>query len=160
MKDDAFEKLFKTYYNEALLYICSFTHDKSQAEDIVAEGFFRAFKSIDDEHEGFKYWLFKVCRNLYFDAYRKQKQLSPMSDEFASCEEELADKVIQDEQYRALYKAISLLKDNYREALKLYYFSGLSVKDIAGVMNMSTENVKITLFRARNKLKCILEDKI
>lgn len=159
MKSSEWENLFKKYYNEALLYVCSFCHNKTLAEDIVAEAYMRAIRSIDEDKDGFKFWLLKVCRNCYFDFVRKNKRLEPIYAEYQD-DSALIDEIIQKEEYRALYRAIDLLQDHYREALRLYYFDGMSVKEIADITGYSVENVKIQLYRARNKLKEILEDKI
>lgn len=75
-------------------------------------------------------------------------------------DDSLVDDVIQKDEYRALYKAILLLKDSYREVVRLYYFDSMSVKEIASIVGESTDNVKIQLYRARLKLKEILEANI
>ena len=158
MKDAAFEALFKRYYNEAMLYVCSLTHNRELADEIVAEAFFRAFTTIDEEKDGFKFWLFKVCRNCYFDHLRKSKRLTVIDENMQGDEGELVERVIKNEEYRALYRAISLLKDNYREIIGLFYFGGLSVREIADITEQSVSNVKVVLFRARTRLKELLED--
>ena len=160
MKNAAFEKLFKMYYNEAVLYVCSLTHNRTLAEDIVQEAFSKALTSIDDERDTFKYWLFKVSRNCYFDYLRKTKRLAPIDDKQRSDERELVQGIIEKEEYVALYDAISNLKENYREVVLLYYFDGLSVSEIGDITGQSTDNVKVLLFRARAKLKLLLEAKI
>ena len=71
---------------------------------------------------------------------------------------DLAEIVIEDEEYRALYRAIALLNDNYREVILLYYFDELSVSEIAGITGQTVQNVKVLMYRARMKLKEILED--
>ena len=159
MKNETLERLIKKHYNEALLYVYSFCHNRALSEDIVQESFMRAFRSVDEEKDGFKYWLFKVCRNCYFDYLRKNKRVSGMESDVAD-ENESIDSVIQKEEYRALYKAISLLKDGYREVVRLFYFDGMSVKEIASITDSSIDNVKIQLYRARLKLKELLEDRI
>lgn len=156
MKNETLERLIKTYYNEALLYVFSFCHNRALAEDIVQEAFMRAFRSIDEEKDGFKYWLFKVSRNCYFDYLRKQKHVENLVPDVAQ-EGDIADDLIQKDEYRALYKAIDLLKDGYKEIVRLFYFDGLSVKEIASITENSVENVKVQLYRARIKLKELLE---
>lgn len=158
MKSDAWETLFKKYYNEALLYVFSFCHNRTLSEDIVQEAYARALRSIDEEKDGFKFWLFKVCRNCYFDYHRKAKKVEYLDGDVKS--DDIVETVIRQEEYRALYKAISLLQDNYKEAVLLYYFDGLSVREIADITGNSTDNVKIQLYRARLKLKELLEKKI
>lgn len=159
MKSSEWENLFKKYYNEALLYVCSFCHNKTLAEDIVAEAYMRAIRSIDEEKDSFKFWLLKVCRNCFFDYARKNKRLEPINNDYQD-DKTLVDEIIQQEEYRALYKAIDLLSDSYREVVRLYYFDGMSVREIAEITGYSSENVKIQLYRARNKLKEILEGNI
>ncbi len=156
MKSTAWENLFRKYYNEALLYVFSFCHNRALAEDLVQEAYMRAIRSIDEEKDGFKFWLFKVCRNLYFDTLRKNKKVEAITSDMPS-NESLVDDVIQKDEYRALYKAISLLKDDFREIVRLYYFDSMSVKEIASIVDESVDNVKIKLYRARLKLKDILE---
>lgn len=156
MKSTAWENLFRKYYNEALLYVFSFCHNRALAEDLVQEAYMRAIRSIDEEKDSFKFWLFKVCRNLYFDTLRKNKKVEAITSAMPS-NESLVDDVIQKDEYRALYKAISLLKDDFREIVRLYYFDSMSVKEIASIVDESVDNVKIKLYRARLKLKDILE---
>ena len=158
MKNEAIERLFKKYYNEAKLYVAALCHDEALAEDIVSESFYKAFTRIDEEKESFKFWLLKVCRNAYFDYLKKNRRLSAVHDNMAADTADLAEKVIEDEEYRALYRAIALLKDNYREVILLYYFDELSVSEIAGITEQSVQNVKVLMYRARMKLREILED--
>ncbi len=157
MKNAAFERLYARYSNEAKLYVCSLTHNAALAEEIVQEAFSRALTSIEEEKDGFKYWLFKVCRNCYFDYLRKSKRVVPIDDAMKSGEEELADRVIRADEYRALYRAIGKLSEDYREAVMLFYFNGLSIAEIADILSKSADSVKVRLFRARAKLKSILE---
>lgn len=158
MKNEALENLFKKYYNEAKLYVVTLCHDAGLAEDIVSESFYKAFTKIDEEKDSFKYWLLKACRNAYFDHLKKVKKVTELNDNLRADEEDLASRIIKKEEYQALYRAISLLKDNYREIILLYYFDELSVSEIAGITEQSIENVKVQMYRARMKLKEILED--
>ena len=150
MKNDAFERLFKKYYNEAKLYVTALSRNEALAEDIVSESFVKAFNLIDEEKESFKFWLLKVCRNAYFDYLKKARRLAPVHDNMRGGDADLAEKVIEDEEYRALY--------NYREVILLYYFDELSVSEIAGITGQTVQNVKVLMYRARMKLKEILED--
>lgn len=160
MKNDALEKLYEKYYSDAKFYILSMCRDPATADDVVAEAFFRAFTTIDEEKDSFRFWLLKVCRNCYIDYLRRSNRLTELSDDTPSGGEELAAGLIKKEEYRALYRAISLLKKNYKEIILLYYFEGLTVNEIASVTGQTTENVKVQMYRARIKLKELLEDTI
>lgn len=157
MKKEALENLFRKYYNEAKLYVVTLCHDLSLAEDIVSDSFYKAFTKIDEEKESFKFWLFKVCRNAYFDYLKRTRRLTELNDNLGR-DDDLAARIIRNEEYQSLYRAISLLKPNYREIILLYYFDELTVSEIAGITEQSVENVKVQMYRARMKLKDILED--
>lgn len=163
MKQEAFENLFRKYYNEAKLYVLSMCRDESLAEDLVADAFYKAFMTIDEEKDGFKYWLLKVCRNLLIDRIRKDKKNVFVGEESLATlkgGEDPASALIKQDEYKALYRALSLIKPSYKEVVVLYYFEGLSVNEISKITEQSAENVKVTLFRARAKLKEILEESI
>lgn len=163
MKKEAFENLFRKYYNEAKLYVLSMCRDESLAEDLVADAFYKAFVTIDEEKDGFKYWLLKVCRNCLIDRMRKEKKNVNLGEDALAVlggGEDPAAELIKKEEYRALYRALSLIKPSYKEVVLLYYFEGLSVSEISKITEQSTENVKVTLFRARAKMKEILEESI
>lgn len=161
MKNEVLEELFKKYYNEAKLYVASLCRDSVLADEIVSSSFYKAFTKLDEAGNNFKFWLFKVCRNTYFDMLRRRGRLTALSESMASEEEgDLADRLIKQEEYAALYRAISLLKENLREVIELYYFGEMSVAEIAGITEESTANVKVMLYRGRMKLKQILEGRI
>ena len=161
MKNEVLEELFKKYYNEAKLYVASLCRDSALADAIVSSSFYKAFTKLDEAGNNFKFWLFKVCRNTYFDMLRRRGRLTALSESMASEEDgDLADRLIKQEEYAALYRAISLLKENLREVIELYYFGEMSVAEIAGITEESTANVKVMLYRGRMKLKQILEGRI
>ena len=161
MKNEVLEELFKKYYNEAKLYVASLCRDSALADEIVSSSFYKAFTKLDEAGNNFKFWLFKVCRNTYFVMLRRRGRLTALSESMASEEEgDLADRLIKQEEYAALYRAISLLKENLREVIELYYFGEMSVAEIAGITEESTANVKVMLYRGRMKLKQILEGRI
>lgn len=161
MKNEVLEELFKKYYNEAKLYVASLCRDSALADEIVSSSFYKAFTKLDEAGNNFKFWLFKVCRNTYFDMLRRRGRLTALSESMASEEDgDLADRLIKQEEYAALYRAISLLKENLREVIELYYFGEMSVAEIAGITEESTANVKVMLYRGRMKLKQILEGRI
>ena len=155
MRSDVVEELFKAHYNGALLYTASLCKNFALAEDVVSEAFFKALSSADADN--FKAWLFAVCRNAVFSLKRKKLRQVALTVDYADDNESAVDKIIKDERYAALYRAVSLLPDNYREAITLFYFEELSIKDVAKITQKSETATKVTLMRAREKLKSSLE---
>ncbi len=125
----------------------------------MSNAFFKALFSVDDSVRDFKPWLLSVCRNEYYSWCRKKKRRleAEPSEETDTSEDDVLEKIIRDEEYRALYRAIGLLSDERKEVITLFYFSSLSVRAIAKVTEKSEGYVKVLLHRARSDLKKILE---
>ncbi len=160
MKNDQIEILFAKYYNDALLYTLSLTKNRVVAEDIVSNSFFKAMKTIDYKINNFKPWLIKVCRNEYLSYLRKQKRITELDDKIKDQSQNVIDHIIKSEEYRALYNTMSLLKPLQKEVLTLYYFENMSIKDISSILSKKETLIKVTLYRARENLKKILNQNI
>ncbi|MCD8391050.1 MAG: sigma-70 family RNA polymerase sigma factor [Firmicutes bacterium] len=153
---DITDDLYKEHYHGALLYMYSLCGNYHLSEDIVSDSFYKALTSYNDTEERFKFWLFRVCKNAFVDYIRKNKRYAE-PDENLSDKTDAADAVLLMEKYRALYHAIEMLGDEYREAVTLFYFNDMSINEIAVIMQKSDTAVKVTLYRARKKLKKLLE---
>lgn len=153
------EELYLKYHKEVYLYAYSLCKDHHSAQDLTSDTFFKAYLSIDDVSY-IKYWLFRVCRNLYLDSIRKQREYSreDISDKVQSPEVDILDQIIETEEKRQIYDLVIRLSDSYREILILYYYCGFSVKDISSNHSISESSVKTTLYRARKKLRRELEE--
>lgn len=154
MINDQMEALYLKYHRELYLYAFSLCRDHHLAQDLVSDTFFKAYLSLD-EVDYFKYWLFRVCKNLYLDFLKRDRVYSSedIAEGALSHEETPLDILIQSEKRKDLYHAIINLNESYKEILMLYYFCGFSLKEISGSKNMTEGAAKTMLFRARKKLK-------
>ena len=157
MRSDAVEELFKEHYNDAYLYTLTITKNAQEAEDIVSVAFFRALNTADKKIRDFKPWLLRVCRNEIYTRGRKSGKTAALEGDVADEAESAVEKVIRDEEYRALHKAIGLLPANLREILVLFYFEEMSVKEIADIVGKTEVNVRVSLYRGREEMKKLLE---
>ena len=162
MSPDIIDQLFSQYYNEALLYSISLCRNRAMAEDIVSNAFFKALSMSDDSIRDFKPWLFTVCRNEFISICRKNSRFTgdEIPENFADDREEVIESIIRMEEYRSLYHAIDLLPEMQREVVMLFYFSGLPIKSVADVIGKSETNIKVLLYRAREKLRKIMGEHI
>lgn len=159
VKNDQMEKLYIKYYGELYLYAFSLCKNHHLAQDLTSDTIFKAYLSLDDDVEYFKYWVFRVCKNLYFDYLKKEKEYSSKSylDDILFSNETPLDKIVETEEKKHLYNLVINLKESYREILILYYYCGFSIKDISRSRDITESAVKTLLFRARKKLKKVLE---
>ena len=159
IKNDIVQELFSKYYNPMLLYTISLCKNKVLAEEIVSTAFFKALQTADETVRDFKAWLFTVCRNEYYSICRNKKYLSrlPMDDTVFDPCDDLLDGIIRQEEYRSLYRCVSLLQEDQKEAVLLFYFSAMSISEISVITQKSVSNVMVILHRARENLKKLME---
>ncbi|MEA1962285.1 MAG: sigma-70 family RNA polymerase sigma factor [Bacillota bacterium] len=161
MKNETLEELFVDEMKVIFKYLIKMGASKEDAEDIVQETLYKALKNIDAIHQDkIRAWLFKVAINSYYNLYSKNKRSNEYIDVMPNMElfaESAEDKIVSKEQNNEIYRALDLLKPSYKNLLVLRYFLDLPYKDIADILEMSESNVKVYLYRARNKFKAIWE---
>ena len=72
-------------------------------------------------------------------------------------DEDLFEKILEEENRRMLYQAIRRLEIKKREIIQMQYFGGMSQKEIAAVLHITPENVRVFAYRAKKELKKYLE---
>lgn len=160
MINNQLEKLYALYHREVYLYAFSLCKNHHQAQDLTSDTFFKAILSLDEEKSYIKYWLFRVCKNLFIDITRKNKEYSS-GDKYENklvLNETPLDKVIDNEERMKLYKLVMELSTSYREIIVLYYYCDFSLKEISITTGLSYGAAKTLLSRARKNLKKRLEE--
>ena len=165
MEKDVLAIVYRTYNREIYLYLYGLSHNRQLSEDLMQETFVKALITVGTADMGIRAWLYKVARNLYFNTYRKDKRLiiglENAENKVAlneETEENPLNKLLINERDNVLYKALNKLEGKKKEVLLLQYFSGLSGKDIAKLLGITTENVRILAFRGKKELKLYLEE--
>lgn len=127
------------------------------AQDIAQETFVRAMVYLADDCNYSLAWLYKVADNLIADYFRQNSKQAELCGNIVA-DYSVSDQYIRDEQYRQLYRGIASLKDIDRKIVTLFYFAGLSQREIANVTGLSFVNVRVRMDRAREKLKNYLTE--
>lgn len=155
-------KLYKAYQKEIYLYLYSLCGDKDLAEDLTQETFMKAILSLSDEHSNMRAWLYMVARNLYFNHRKRESRNMPLDEIEASIHDnssnEILDRLIADERNRLLFKALQHLSELKREILTMQYFGHLSQKEIAALLKLTPENIRVLAYRGKKELKLYLEE--
>ena len=159
MDADLLEELYRKYYSAAVLYCTVLCGDEHLAQDIASDAFVKAYLSLPNDVPSFRYWLLRVCRNLWLDHLRREKHLTG-----SEALESLTDphtpenKYIRQEEYRTLWKCIGELPSRDRELLILHYFSQLPLKEIAAMTGLSYAATRQRMVRLRTQLKQRMEE--
>lgn len=127
------------------------------AQDLVQETFLRAWRSLDSlrENVAAKAWLTTILRREYARLYERKPM--PTTD---IAELELGDAAPGPEHLgedAVLRAAIAKLEPKYREPLVLQVLGGFSCAEIARELRISEAAVMTQVFRARQKLRALLD---
>jgi RNA polymerase sigma-70 factor (ECF subfamily) len=138
------------------LYLCG---DHSLAQDLTAETFARAWIARERIRVGsVKAYLLMIARNLYRDV-RRQPVTVTLPDDFETRDVSASPETAagaRGELQRVL-SALRQLPETDREVLLMATAEGLSHHDIAGVLGLSVDAVKVRVHRARVRLNAVLD---
>ena len=162
MDNEILLKLYSFYQKELYLYLYSLCGDWYLAEDLLHETFLKALLALPDGHTNMRAWLYMVARNLFYNQQKKKSREILMNEQDyfpeKKTDEELLEKIIEEENRRMLYQAIRRLEIKKREVIQMQYFGGMSQKEIAAVLHITPENVRVLAYRAKKELKKDLEE--
>ncbi len=156
IKLDTYEKELLGFAKEIAFYLRKSGASMEQANDISQDILVKMLESdVVLPFEKIRAWMYRSALRLYIDQYRRDKTyLNILKRDFFQTDELTA---FQTPDYIPLYQAMEKLKESYRLVVDLYYFQGLSVKEVAQVLHVSVSKVKIDLMRGRKALKTLLE---
>ena len=159
MKKVSFRNDVLPLKNELFRLALRITLNRVEAEDIVQDTLIkvwdRRFEWVSiDSIEAFS---LTVCRNLSLDRLRK-KENSNDSLEDVNIAEPVAssnpqDRMIQEDRVSLVRQIIDSLPEKQRSCMQLRDFEGKSYKEIAQVLDITEEQVKVNIFRARQMVK-------
>ena len=156
-REARFQKLFGVYMKDMFRYAYWLVHDKAVADDLVQETMLRAWKSMDrlQKPEAAKGWLITILRRENARRFERfQPQFSAIPTEALT--DQHRDYDTSTEAF-VLRNAIAELAEEYREPLLLQVIHGYSQKEIAAELGISSAGAGTRLFRARKKLRALVE---
>ncbi|MDD3361467.1 MAG: sigma-70 family RNA polymerase sigma factor [Hespellia sp.] len=132
----------------------SLLYNDADCADAIQEMIVKAFSNLHTlkKDQFAKTWIVRILMNECYLIMRKEKKLvsfDALSDTAANIEEDYSD----------LYQAISKLPRDMRLVVSLYYAEGFSIKEIAAIEDTTESAIKNRLYKARTKLREMLEGK-
>lgn len=155
-----FEAIVNAYSKDLYRYGLWLTKDAQISEDLVQETFLRAWKAMDQlkDPKAVKSWLFTIYRRENARRFEKiRPDTSPIDDinvdQFAQVDDNFAKTEVI-----ALRKSLKELPEDYLDPLLMQVLGGYTCDEIGEMLNIKSGAVMTRLFRARKKLRAILED--
>lgn len=158
----AYEKIVINNRMSAISFAFSYVKDVHIAEDIVQECFVKIYinKSKYKPTFKFKTYLFTVIKNKCIDHIRKNntRQTVNIDDVFEISDKNTPEQqLLNTERSHIIINILNSLQNDFKTALYLYAVEEMSYQEIATVMQKTSAQIKITIYRARKKLKILYE---
>jgi RNA polymerase sigma-70 factor (ECF subfamily) len=169
VREADFKKVYQEYHPRVLNYITRLTGN-FEAEDITQE----VFEKISRGLKGFKgesklsTWIYRIATNTALDKVRSSS-FKRTTNELTEREEDrnvwtsqkkppVDQQLIRKEMSECVIEHIDKLSAGHKTVILLREIEGFSNKEIADILHISLETVKIRLHRARERLKKILDE--
>ena len=162
------DRIYAEHHARILRYLTRMV-GAQDAEDLAQEVFIRAAKAYDGfRHEAkIETWLYRIATHVAVDrlrgtALRRETMLGEELGEVAEDGREagstLEEKTLRRAANECIRNVIYGLPENYRTPLILSELEGFTNREIAEILEVSLDTVKIRLHRAKDKLKKALLD--
>jgi RNA polymerase sigma-70 factor, ECF subfamily len=165
LSKESFNEIYNQNFDKIVTFF-SRTAGSDIALDYAQDVFLKVFSSIDkfDNKSSVYTWIYRIATNYLIDKMRKKKLLVDrcnLTDRELFCKskaEYLTEefRIVQDEMNECIGCYIKKLPPKYRAIIVLREYESMPIDEIMNIMNISKENAKKTLLRARKKLKNLL----
>ena len=174
-KDEkAYAELMGKYRDSIYFMMLKMVKNGDDADDLTIEAFGKAFNRLHQyvPKYAFSTWLYRIATNNCIDFIRKKKMVTLSIDKtmddgeggsmgFEIKSENLnpEEKFVRKQKIRIMREIVDQLKPRYRELVVLRYFRELSYDEIAEETDLPLGTVKAQLFRAREQLYKLMQNK-
>jgi len=166
-----FEALFAAVMNSAYGVAMRFCHNPADAEDLVQEAAFLAYRAFDSFEAGsnFRAWFLKILTNCYFSKRRRERSRPVTSDlddtpdlyiyarsgqaGFPTQGPDPAAQLMEALGTERIVEAVNRLPEEYRVVSTLYFMEDLSYEEIARILECPVGTVRSRLHRGRKMLQ-------
>jgi len=158
---EAFGQFYDLYVDKIYRFIFFKVNSAEDAKDLTSEVFLKTWQYIKNDKaiKNLNAFIYMVARNCVIDLYRQRARKGDNEEFIGEAnlalpggDNQLLKHIRQAELAEAL-KALSVLKDEYREVIVLHYLNELSAREISQILDKSPGAVRVLLYRALNALK-------
>lgn len=151
---DAFGQLYQANVQAIYAYLYSRLRDTHSAEDLTADVFARAYRSLPsyrDQGQPFLAWLYRIAHARLVDHYRRQAVRGHPADLDAQPlpqDEDYDSALLQEQARQALHRALQALTPDQQAVIQQRFIEGHSLEQTAQAMNKTANAIKQLQHRA------------
>ncbi|NQW29761.1 MAG: RNA polymerase sigma factor [Ignavibacteria bacterium] len=158
MAELAFGELYARISPNVFAYCLRVFGNRDKAYDIFQDTFMRFYQSAQrhDQLDNVRAYLLTICRNLCLNEKKRMKsQALEFDDNLYN--PGVSRQPERNELMQLIATALELLPHDMREAFVLREYDGLSYNEISSMLDIKVDTAKVRVFRARQKIRDILE---
>lgn len=155
----AFETLMMRYTLQVYGAALRLVKDDENAQEVTQMAFIQAYRQLDSwRGENFGAWVTIIANHIALRMLEKEKrrQMEPLDENTDPPNEEYDEQ--RELQLQSLEKAIIQLPEIDRQIIQWHYYEGVPLQTIAQRVGQTENNIKVRIFRIREKLKMKIEN--
>ena len=155
MTQEQCASLYETCYMRVFSYVMTLAGDRSLAEELTQETFFRAFarqREFRGESDEVT-WLCAIAKNLFTDEMRRRSRHEEIPENLQDPSRSVAGTVEDKDSSFRIHLALHGLEEPHREVFELRVFGELSFREIGTIFGKTENWARVTYHRARIKLQ-------
>jgi RNA polymerase sigma-70 factor (ECF subfamily) len=164
----SWSRLYEMFGSRVYQFFLKNTRNQELAADKTQEVFLRMFRN----RESFKYgslktWIFRIAKNLLIDEWRRNSKkevlcdiIPEITDSGIQVEEEAINAIEHAQMVKFIDESLDYLEETDRMAVCLVYLGGISIPELAEVMEIPLGTAKTRVRHARLRLDAILCEKM
>jgi RNA polymerase sigma-70 factor (ECF subfamily) len=161
---NAFSCLVEAHKDKAFNLALRICGNREEAEEIAQDAFLKAYKSLSDFRmkSSFATWLYRIVYNTAVSLVRTRKGKVLSLEEFPADAVDFLSTTENEEEAAGEYKnalinfALQKIPEDERGLITLYYYNELPAEEISKITGINRTNLKVKLFRARQKMAGII----
>lgn len=165
-----FSEIYKEYYGGVYNYIFVRIRNIEDSQEMTNDVFLKVHEHLnifDPEKSKLITWIFNIAKNKLIDYYRKNNNRKTMlvdsieqctDIQYASSEDCTDSNVDRNKLKNDVDIAMSGLKGKLKTVAELYFMSGKKYIEIAEILDIPMNSVKVYILRAKEKLQCSLKE--
>lgn len=161
----AFTMLVDRYKERAFNLAFKICGNREDAEEVAQDSFLKAFRSLQGfkKKSSFATWFYRIVYNTSVSSIRSRKKGILSLEDFPVELKDFSDHTMSEEMAEVEYRnslinfALQKIHEEERALICLYYYEEMNVEELSAVTGISKSNIKVKLFRARQKMIDIIE---
>lgn len=162
------EQVFHLFYKRLYFFTLKVIDSQIDAEDLVQEVLLHFWLNVRDKSivpDNIEAYLFRMVRNKCLNHIKREGRMDELTgaaiqEFYANQERQMDDVAIKEEIYHRIKSGFKHLTPMQMEIMHYLYVEGLSVAEIAALLNTTANNVRNHRMRALEKLKSLVEKEL